>query len=307
MLFRPLKAAKSPVSLAQFIEWDKKYGLFPLLASNKIDGIRGLTRNGQMLSCALKPIPSQFAQTLARTLGDNFDGELISVKGPTETYSDVMTQGCSSTLHYHLFDYVDDSNLNMPFEMRQAHLKKRMDELSKTVPLDHVHILGQQLVTCIEDLINVEAIALDNGFEGLVLRDPKGIYKTGRSTVKDRISLKLVRYATSEAKVTGYEELYHNNNTPITNETGYTKRSSVASGMSQAGSLGALIVEDIYSGVALKLGTGLDSAQRDHIWSNPEAYLGKICKYKFKPYGTKNAPRQPRFLCWRSPLDISEA
>jgi len=44
------------------------------------------------------------------------------------------------------------------------------------------------------------------------------------------------------------------------------------------------------------IGTGLDDALRAQIWSNPDAYVGRIVKYKYFPVSIKEKPRHPVFL-----------
>jgi len=51
---------------------------FPLLASPKLDGIRAIVRNGQVLGRSLKPLPNKLIQRmLGREDLEGLDGELI--------------------------------------------------------------------------------------------------------------------------------------------------------------------------------------------------------------------------------------
>ena len=64
------------------------------------------------------------------------------------------------------------------------------------------------------------------GGEGLILRNPDGMYKYGRSTPKEQLSIKLKFFEQDEFEVVGFEERYTNTNEATTNELGYTSRSS---------------------------------------------------------------------------------
>src|ERR1035438_433698 len=50
---------------------------FPMLASQKLDGIRATVQGGQLLSQILKPIPNENVQALFKGLPEGIDGELI--------------------------------------------------------------------------------------------------------------------------------------------------------------------------------------------------------------------------------------
>ncbi len=69
---------------------------FPILVSPKLDGIRALRMNGQLVSRTLKPIPSPRAQEITAHLPDGVDGELIVGRPNHDPYrrtvSAVMTE-----------------------------------------------------------------------------------------------------------------------------------------------------------------------------------------------------------------------
>ena len=45
---------------------------------------------------------------------------------------------------------------------------------------------------------------LNAGYEGLMLRDPNGIYKFGRSSVKENILLKVKEFMDDEAEIIAF-------------------------------------------------------------------------------------------------------
>jgi DNA ligase-1 len=109
----------------------------------------------------------------------------------------------------------------------------------------------------------------------------------------------------AEAVVKGFEEKMHNGNGPQKDERGYTKRSSHKSGKVPTGTLGALLVQSPEWPKEFSIGSGFTDSQRSDIWHNKALYLGSSVKFKFQRSGTKDVPRVPTFLGFRSSLDIS--
>jgi DNA ligase-1 len=287
-------------------------GHFPLLGSYKIDGIRALHRGGQLVSRSLKPIPSAWAQKYfadPEVELDGFDGELVSVKVPpgntlfSQSYSDVMTHGAMEPLNWLIFDIATPDNRSAPYSERHAAIREYIGSFYEGIG---VKVLEQRRLETIEDVLAMEQEALDLGHEGLIIRRMDSPYKWGRSTFKEGYLIKLVRVLTSEAEVIGFEERMHNANVPTVDARGYTKRSSSQENLSGLGTLGAFWVRDHVSGAEFKIGTGdgWTDAFRLEVWQNQARYLGRLLKYRFKPCGTKDLPRHPVGIGWRSPDDM---
>lgn len=270
---------------------------FPLLASPKLDGIRAYVRDGLVLSRSNKPIPNKNVQRKFSGL-KNFDGELI-VGEPTsktvyrDTVSVVMSHDAPAVdVQFFAFDHI---------AMLDCSYVRRRDELDVRGHND-VFEHEQQLIWDEFELQNYEEVCLNKGYEGLILRDPNGRYKCGRSTAREGLLLKLKRFVDAEATVVGFEERMHNGNEATTNELGRTKRSSHKENKTGRGDLGALVVE--MNGVRFNIGTGFLDSERAEIWANQEKYLGTLAKFKYFPIGVKDAPRHPVFLGWRDRSDM---
>lgn len=296
--FRPLLACETPEDLEDLA----RLGHFPMYASAKLDGIRAVVRDGVLVSRTMKPIPSAFAQLhFAIPELEGVDGELLvpQQRGETiyhDTFSAVMTHGAEEPLVFNVFDIVTAE----PYAERLM----RLNGLIAGRDPELFNLLPQLPVNSVEDILLREQEALDEGHEGLIVRRCDGPYKQGRSTLKQGILVKVARTMTSEAIVTGFEEMMHNDNEAEVSALGFTKRSSHQANLRPSGMLGALYVQDVKTGVQFKLGTGFDHALRQEIWNNQDKYLNMIAKYKYKPYGTKELPRQPSFLGWRDPMDM---
>ena len=270
---------------------------FPYYASPKLDGVRCLIHNGVVLSRNLKPIRNEYVQ---RVLGDSrfngFDGELI-VGSPTaedvfrQTSAAVSTIKGEPEFRFHVFD--DLTHYSAPFNARLNGLRPRIPHQSV------ISLVDQRLIVLLSELDTLEEEYLEEGYEGLMLRDPKSKYKFGRSTVKENILLKVKRFSDSEARVLGFEEQMRNNNKAEVSELGRTKRSSHQAGLVPADTLGALVVQDVNTGIEFNIGTGMSAEERKHIWDNWRDYHGKFVSYKFFPVGVKDKPRHPVFKGFR--------
>jgi DNA ligase-1 len=271
-----------------------------MLASPKIDGIRCTVWGGVAFSRSLKPIPNAFVTETIRAaaLPDVLDGELVV--GPEQakdvyrrTTSGVMSRDGEPDFTFWVFDVVRQGE-------SAAYRQARLQAIGLALPA-WCRVLPQKLVSSMAELDEFEAECLTQGFEGVILRHPDGVYKHGRSTAKEGLLLKVKRYVDSEAEVVGVEELMHNANSAFENELGYTARSTAKEGLVPAGVLGALICRTV-KGVEFKIGTGFTAEMRATLWD--KNLVGKLAKYKHFEVGAKDAPRHPVFLGFRHLEDM---
>lgn len=274
---------------------------YPLLATPKIDGIRcvihpPVTTFGpsQVLSRNLKPIPNLYITSILASMPPDMDGELVCPGGFNATQSAVMSiEGCPP-FSYRIFDFCCDA----PYFERIGRLKKWL-EGTHTLRPPWISPVYFDQINNEEELFTFEAIALEKGYEGVMLRKPTGPYKFGRSTFKEHYLLKLKRFLDSEAVIEDFEEKEHNANEATTDNLGHAKRSSHKSGMVGAGTLGSVWVRDCKTSLRFSIGTGFDDVLRAEIWRNRSAYRGKTITYKFQPSGMKDLPRFPVFKGFR--------
>jgi DNA ligase-1 len=272
---------------------------YPVLASPKLDGVRATFQNGTLLTRSLKPLANKFIDSVF-TCAFPLDGELI-VGDPRSksVFRDTMKVVSAHTaditeLQFYVFDLV--SELTFADRLRMSILAVEGHKTFVHVP--------HALVNNETELLRMEETIVSQGYEGLMLRDPLGKYKFGRSTVSEGILLKLKRRQRSEAEVIGFEEQMHNGNEAKLDNLGYTERSSHQANKIPMGTLGALQVRDLVSGVDFNIGTGFTFADRNEIWSNKEKYLGQVASYEFFPVGVKDRPRHPTFVGWRAREDM---
>jgi DNA ligase-1 len=278
---------------------------YPMLASVKIDGVRAVNKGGHLLSRSMKPIPNKHTQSLfSDPAFEGLDGELI-VGNPfdhnlmQQTTSGVMSVEGKPNVQWCVFDKWD-----IPAEYHtRAQIAKRI--IGLTPEPFPIMWLPQKLVSNPEEVQEYEAWALGLGYEGIMLRDPRGPYKQNRSTLKEGYLLKLKRFTDAEAKITGFKEQMHNENDATLDERGYTKRSTHQANKTGAGVLGALLGVDTKDGVEVEVGTGFTLEQRINLWEGRKYLIGKIIKYKHFIVGSKEGRRFPVFLGFRSKLDMS--
>jgi len=264
---------------------DVKALRYPLYGSVKLDGIRALVIHGVVLSRTMKPIPNPQVQGYFEKY-EGCDGELI-VGNPAakdcyrKTVSHCMSQAAPvNDLYFLCFDFI--SYGNEPFRDRLLRIPPKVR-------------LEQVLFQDAEALAEYEHAMVKAGHEGIVTRDPSGIYKNGRSTLNEQGMVKVKRFSDSEARVVKCEELMHNDNEATTNALGYTERTSHKANQKPMGLLGALVVE--WKGMIFKIGTGFTAADRWEMWRNQP--LGRTVKFKYLAVGMKDAPRHPVFLGFR--------
>lgn len=286
-MFKPLLAT----------DYDPAKLRFPVWASYKLDGIRAVVRGGVVYSRSNKPIPNVHVQAKFKHL-EHHDGELI-VGDPTDeacyrnTTSVVMAHDKpADDVTFHVFDHVEHPEL--PYLKRCLLIRKDSE---------HHTMLKQLGVPTLDELTKLEAKALELGYEGLIVRDPLAPYKYGRSTVNEGILLKVKSFHDAEAVVVGFEERMRNENEATINELGRTARSSHKAGKVGRGDLGALIVRRP-DGLEFAIGTGFTDAERADIWTNRDAWMGRLVKYKFFPQGGYDAPRHPVYLGVRDERDV---
>lgn len=272
---------------------------FPYAATPKIDGIRFLMVGGAALTRSFKPIRNEYLQKiLSSNLPEGIDGELTSGSTFQECSSIMRIKG-EPDFKVWIFDFVNPKGELKPY-------KERMDELRKfeNFNIPSYEILFPKIVSNQEQIDQLMINNLNAGYEGLMLRDPNGIYKFGRSSVKENILLKVKEFMDDEAEIISFREKMINTNEGLKDNFGRTKRSSCQDGLKPSGTLGGLILRNS-EGLEFSCGSGLNDALRDEIWKNKSKYLGKLVKYKFMSKGIKDLPRHPVFMGFRDETDLS--
>jgi len=267
---------------------------YPVLVSAKYDGVRAYVENGVVYSRNNKPIPNEWVQ---RRFGmcNGLDGELIvgDEVAPDvfrRTQSEVMSIDGEPDVLFYAFDHYPFPTA--PFRDRISFVARFAAKHKHVVLVEHTLCPKRSIVD------KEERKYIELGYEGIMIRDPLGPYKFGRSTALEGYLLKLKRFADSEAVIIDVEEEMHN-----ANEKGDDgKRTSHKAGMVPKGTLGALRVKDCTTGSVFNVGSGFSAGERIHLWRQRRTLPGKIITYKYFPVGVKDAPRFPTFVGFREDL-----
>lgn len=273
---------------------------YPKFLSPKLDGIRAIVFNGTIYSRNLKPIPNRYIQSVVAEHAEfleGLDGELI-VGDPTYprcfniSTSGIMTHDGEPDFKFYVFDIVAEGGFGDRFS-----LDPNFDDIP-----EFVSVVPQFLIKNLDELNYYEQLFVEQGYEGVMLKDPKGLYKFGRATARSQELLKVKRFEDCELEVVGFEERMHNANEATTNALGHTERSSHKANMIGRGDLGALICK--FGSDTVNVGSGFTDEDRFEIWQNRESYLGKLAKIKHQPAGAKDKLRFPVFIGWRNEDDL---
>ena len=277
---------------------------FPVYVSTKFDGIRALVIDSVVYSRSLKPIRNKHVQNLfGKPEYEGFDGELVvgdiyAKDVFQKTTSGVMSEDGEPDVTFHVFDLWSIPTFD--YEYRQRDLQEILLDEDKEYP----SIVYAMIRLCknIDDLTFFLEHERNVGGEGLICRSPSGIYKYGRSTPKEQLSIKLKFFEVGEFEVIGFEERMHNTNEATTNELGYTERSSCKENLIPMNTLGSLVLK--YGDTEYRCGTGFSDAQRKEIWENKESYLGKLASIRYMSVGQAILPRIPSFQGFRDKDDM---
>jgi DNA ligase-1 len=280
---------------------------FPLMASPKLDGIRGVADSSWIRSRSLKMIPNKHVQYLfGRPELQGFDGELIcGAPNDPHTYirsnSAVMSQEGEPNVQFYAFDIWNLEGV--PYKMRNLVLQERIDNLKPEIK-KHIVLVEQTVLTNYDELSDYEERAINAGYEGVMLRSFDGLYKYGRSTPKEGTLLKLKRFKDAEAVIIDVLPAMHNLNEAIRNEVGALQRSTSQDGLQAMDMIGAFVVRDAQDR-EFKVAPGvMDHGMRKALWSIRDSLKSKTIKFKYFPHGEKDVPRHPSFLGFRELIDI---
>jgi len=294
-LHRPMLAATADEAIIQKL-LSKTY----LIASPKLDGIRGTVQHAKLLSRSLKLIRNEYVQQM---LGcerlQGIDGELI-VGSPTakdvyrKTNSAIMSIKGKPDFVFYIFDYLIDG----------GYCKRLSKLLAKFGNSGRIQVHSYRAINSFAELIDYEETVLKRGYEGLIVRHPDALYKHNRSTKSEGGMLKLKRYEDDEAIILKVVELQHNDNPAMQNELGLASRSSHSYNKVSGGAMGSLLVLNKLTGQRFNIGTGFTAIERAWFWDNQSNLIHKVVKYKFFNQGIKDLPRHPVYLGMRDAIDL---
>lgn len=298
-VIRPLLAGKV----------DFKILKYPVLCTPKLDGIRCVILDGQVLSRTMKLIPNNFIREELSKIRyedgghpDRLDGELMLRESNPNNYdavqSAVMSVEGKPDFVYKVFDRFTEPFAD--YEDRIIDLAlETLDDPNKRIKFVTPYRCDNK-----ETVLEVLERYLNKGYEGLMMRYPESPYKFGRSTDKEGYLLKLKKFFDDEGFLVEVIEKMINNNPKETNELGYAKRSSKKENLEPSGTAGAMILK--WKGVDIKcgFGPGITDAIKKSWWINREEIKGSQMKFTYQELTKTGAPRFPKIILQRHEDDI---
>lgn len=286
---------------------------YPKLASYKLDGIRCVFHPDLgMVSRSLKPIQNtqirrKFHNLVVYAQKHDliFDGELYSHKMTfQQMISAVMTKNTHlnvKNIKFHCFECCDNKLSKDSFIKRHSIINKILGNEK-----DLVTVVKQMEVNSKEEVTKLFKTALDNGYEGLILRDSKSPYKFGRSTLREEYMLKVKPFKTFDSYIIDVEQATKVD--PLaektTNELGRSVTSKKKDDRILIKKASAFWVE--YGSHKLKVSLAMTDEEKMEVWMNRKSYIGKMIEYKGMTIGAKDVPRHPVFIRFRSDRPVKK-
>ena len=281
---------------------------FPMYLSPKIDGFRGAVYDGKLRTRSNKPLANKYvSDILSDDRFTGFDGELtcLSPNHPLvfrETSAKLRKIAGEPDFTMWLFD---DFSYEGDYESRLINLSRRVLTIDELYSPGTFKVINQHIVQKVDDILYWENKYIEDGFEGVMLRDMRGRYKWGRSTAKEGIIFKMKRKLVEEAVIVGFVELMHNENEAFTNELGKTARQSLKENLVSSGMLGSYICRSPKYKDEFRVSCGsMTHEERESAWQDRSYRPGDIISFEHFGYGSYDRPRQGIFRGYRDPSDI---
>lgn len=308
-IMRPMRA--SDVTNEDAIRW-------PKIVLPKIDGVRSVNMNGDTTGRSLRKHSNRYTTSrFSSPVFLGFDGEMAAAEITHPNLCSLTTSALNTAdgepdIQWHLFDYVTETLFHHGYQWRMEALRRKVESLRHP----DLRIVEGRLITSLKEMLEYEEGLLEEGYEGLILRDPNGAYKFGTSTMREQGMLRIKRFIEEDALVTGISEGRKNLNPSKKNLLGRTERSTHKENMVPNGMVGTLhcrLLKDmVYRGqVLFKEGMDIDvspgkmtEAQAREFLNNPELILNTVVKVKVFPRGGKDKPRFPTFQSLRAKSDM---
>lgn len=203
------------------------------------------------------------------------DGEIVSGSF-NKTVSEVRKKDVQATdAVFHAFDMLPTKVFNADgksgvgdtYESRRKYLENTIN----SVPSDFIKLIPRYIVNSHTEIQTLYGKVRARGLEGLIIKDPKGLYHRRRN----HAWMKIKNEDDADVEVIGYEE-----------GTG-----------KYVDQLGALIID--FNGVKVNVGSGLSDSQRASFWEAKDELIGKLCTVEYHEITPDGSLRHPRFIKWR--------
>ncbi len=302
---------------------------YPMIGSYKLDGIRCIFKDGLMLSRSLKLIPNKqlqekfkFMRKLSKSTGLIYDGELYSEELTFQKITHfVMTKDLTDEktkkklqrelkngkktgklkdwldlpfhLHFKMFDVFNRKKPNQPYSERLPRLNIH----------PAVYSVAVKMIFNADQATKYYKEALVWGHEGIMLRHSDSLYKFGRYTIKSGDGYKFKPYETFDARIIDVFQATRvdPNAERKTNELGRSVTSKKIGDRIPIPMAAGFIVN--YKEHQVKVVLAMNETEKRDVWNNRKSYRGLWIEYKGMLVGSKDVPRHPVFIRFRTDKD----
>lgn len=272
---------------------------YPMLASFKLDGIRCIFKDGELLSRSLKELPNihlhvKFAHLKEYSKKNNviLDGELYCTSVDFNALSGIIRSDehdLPDDLEFYCFDLLD-ANKKTFKDRVQDYMYLRQPSLVQ---------VAQTEVNSAEEVQSYFEHAIKSGYEGLILKDPSSYYKFGRASFKSNTAYKCKLYESFDAQIIDITQatVAREGSEKKVNELGRSVTSQKKADRELINKAATFIV--LYNNMPLGVSIALTDEEKEEIWANKHKYIGRWIQYKGMLIGSKDLPRHPVFERYR--------
>jgi DNA ligase-1 len=286
-----------------------------MMASYKLDGMRCIFKNGEMLSRQFKPIINKQLNERFEPLkkmslerGEIYDGELYSHELNFQEImhycrtDDLGDEPLPESINFYCFDWLYGTDPEAYPNMTASMRYESIEEMSG-MNIPHFIGLEQRIVSTPEQVKQMFEEAIAAGFEGLILKTPESKYKFGRISIASGTAYKFKPYQTFDSKIIGVEQATEVDPTVErkVGELGYHKTSRKKGDRIPIEKASAFRV--LYDGKEVKVSLAMTDEEKEKVWREKDSYTGKYIEYKAMLVGSKDLPRHPVFTRFREDKD----
>ena len=195
------------------------------------------------------------------------------------------TKELINDMEFYCFDYLDENN-----KIFSERYKEYSHHISQ---LQHCKIVYQTTVNNKEAIIETFKEVLEDGYEGLILKDPNSYYKYGRTTLKEDTMIKFKPYETFDARIIGVQQATEVNPEveKTINELGNSVTSKKKGDRVLIEKASAFFVD--FEGQEQKVALAMTDEEKEEVWKNKEKYIGKMIEFQGMKLGAKEKIRHP--------------
>lgn len=291
---------------------------YPLMASRKKDGFRGLITEDGAQTRSGEKFPNRHVQALLSSLPVGLDGEVLPLVDGKPDFrvggGNLRRFAGEPDFEFHLIDdYTAEGS-------RMERFWRLEERVARGEFPAWVKLLDQVTVENAEQVKALFAVYLEDGDEGVVLCRPDVAYKGGKASGKNATWWKVKPYEDAEAVIIGAFERMHNTNEATKDALGHTKRRNTKDAKEGTGLLGGFVCvhldywqelagheEDLDEQFAFEVSAGKTTAlEKVALW---KAYCegrlgGKIIRYQHVTVGAYDKPRHGTFQGFRDKWDL---